>query len=163
VHKRTMILTSFVLFLSLVLVGGAHAGGWTKRVSGGMSYASPYGEFTVTLSAWDNGNETNGGQGQYYYPPLDRSFHLKVSELCTGQLPDGPWAVAIGKVSGQDGTEVTGDGYGAIAVIDRGKAGDGVRVAFYPSIENLEGWCDNRAEGKLPAKVVDGNFHIRSR
>ena len=165
--KKRILITIFILIAILAITIPASAA-WSERISGGSSYASPYGPFTVTLSAWENTDGTFGGQGQYYYPPLDRTFHLKVQKVCTGVVGGSgpyagqPYAVGIGEVFGQDGTEVS-VGYGAIAVAEGGDYGDGFRVAFDKTWDFVDTWCNNGAEYKFPARVVDGNFNLRSK
>ena len=164
---RKLLVASLLACLVAVTLLPVCAASWTERISGGMSSAVPYGDFTVTLSAWDNGDGTFGGQGQYYYPPSDRTFHLKVSRICSGLVASGPFAgqpyvVAIGPVFGQDGTEVV-NGYGAIAVAEGGTAGDGVRVWFDRTLEVVEDFCEAGAYDSFPAIVNDGNFNIRSK
>ena len=165
--KKTSLISLVVILALLVLTIPAGAAGWTERISGGMSYATPYGAFTVTLSAWENADGTFGGQGQYYYPPIDRTFHLKVQKVCTGTVQAGPYtgqpyAIGIGEVFGQDGTEVS-VGYGAIAVAEGDESGDGVRVWFDMTWDIVNAFCESGANNSFPAKVVDGNFNIRSK
>jgi hypothetical protein len=159
--KITLVLILTVLVVTMATPVGA--AGWTKRVSGGCSYASPYGEFTVTLSAWEKADGTYGGEGQYYYPPLERTFHLDVTRVCFGMLGDAPYAAAIGTVRGQDGTEVTDGGWGGIAVLEGGDAGDRFRVWFDVTQERADYFCESGAEHSFPALVVDGNFSIRTK
>lgn len=157
-NRLTVLLVSLLVLSAMVVTVSAQ--GWTKMVTGGCSYTTNYGEFTVTLSAWQRG-ETFGGQGQYYYPPLDRAFHLEVEQVCFAE--DLSWAVAIGPVRGQDGTEVTGEGFGAIAIKEGGDQPDRFRVAFDKSEAFVQEWCENGAEGTFPAIVQDGNFNIREK
>jgi len=164
--KKLAILVA--LLVVLVVAVPASAASWTERISGGMSYAYPYGEFTVTLSAWQKADLTYGGEGQYYYPPLNKTFHLDVTKVCVGTVSSGPYAgapyaVGMGTVRGQDGTVVSGDGFGAIAVAEGGDAGDGVRVWFDMTKAVIDAFCDAGAYDSFPARVVDGNFNIRSK
>lgn len=165
--KKTLLVTVILLISLLLATIPAGAASWKVKVTGGMSYAMPYGEFTVTLSAKENVDGTFKGQGQYYYPPANRTFHLKVKKLCTGIVPSGPYdgqqyAIGVGKVFGQDGTNVI-NGFGGIAVAEGGNSGDGVRVTFDKTWAEVEDWCDSGAGSLFPAKVVDGNFNIRSK
>lgn len=135
---------------------------WTERISGGMSYSS-IGEFTVTLSAWDNGGGDFGGQGQYYYPGNGNTFHLEVEKICTGTANSGePYVIAIGPIKLQDGTVLGGAEYGAIAVVEGGEAADRVRVKVYSSLEDANAFCTGGDPG-ASVKVLDGNFNIRSK
>ncbi len=167
--KKLLVVSLLACLLAVTLLP-VSAASWTERISGGMSYAHPYGEFTVTLSAWESADGTYGGQGQYYYPPSDRTFHLKVNRICYGTVVDGtfagqPYVVAIGPVFGQDGTEVN-VGYGAIAVAEGDDSPDGVRVRFDETLAFVEGFCTMARVGAnnvFPALVIDGNFNIRSK
>jgi len=159
----------FLVIVASLLITIPVSAAWIEKISGGSSYSSNYGPFTVTLSAWENVDGSFGGQGEYYYPPLNRAFHLVVTKICTGTVENTsspydnqPYVVAIGTVKGQDGTEVS-VGYGAIAVAEGGDYGDGFRVAFDQTYEFVDNWCENGAEGKFPAHVEDGNFNIRSK
>lgn len=158
--KRLSVALVALLVLSAT-AATVSAGGWTERISGGSSYSENYGEFTVTLSAWQKADGEFGGEGQYYYPPLERTFHLDVTKVCFAD--DSSWAVAMGTVRGQDGTEVTGEGWGAIAVLEGGDQPDRFRVAFDKSESFVADWCDQGAYGRFPAIVQDGNFNIRSK
>jgi hypothetical protein len=155
-----LLIAVMVVLVAAMPVG---AGGWTERISGGSSYAEPYGEFTVTLSAWEKVDGTYGGEGQYYYPPINRTFHLDVNRVCFGEIGGAPVAAAIGTVRGQDGTEVTDGGWGGIAVKEGGDAGDRFRVWFDKEESAMNAWCEALAYGTFPALVVDGNFNIRSK
>ncbi len=163
-----VILLACLMAVTLLPVSAA-AAGWTKRINGEMLSAVNYGEFHVMLSAWDKGDDTYGGQGQYYYPPIDRTFHLKVSRVCSGEVTNGPFTgspyiVAIGSIFLQDGTEPqAGGGFGAIAVAEGGTAGDGVRVWFDETLPVVEAFCENGAYDSFPARVMDGNFNIRTK
>lgn len=159
-RKRLSVVLVALLVVS-AMAATVSAGGWTDRISGGSSYSLNYGEFTVTLSAWQKDDGTFGGEGQYYYPPLNRTFHLDVTHVCFAA--DQSWAVAIGPVRGQDGTEVTGEGFGAIAIKEGGDEPDRFRVAFDQSEAFVQAWCENGAYGTFPAIVQDGNFNIRSK
>ena len=157
----------FIVVLFALAFTAPVSAAWTERISGGSSYSSNYGEFTVTLSAWQNSDGSFGGQGQYYYPPLERTFHLEVTKVCTGIVPSGEYAgqsyaVAVGPIKGQDDTEVN-IGFGGIAVVEGDEAGDAFRVAFDETSEYVINWCENGAEAHFPAKVLDGNFNIRTK
>jgi hypothetical protein len=158
-----LVMLALAATASLLMALPASAASWAERISGGSSYAAGYGEFTVTLSAWEKVDGTYGGEGQYYYPPLNRTFHLDVTRVCFGELGGAPYAVAIGTVRGQDGTEVTDGGWGGIAVLEGGDAGDRFRVWFDRTESVMNAWCENGAYGTFPALVVDGNFNIRSK
>jgi hypothetical protein len=160
VRKRLSVglLVLVVICATATTVG---AGGWTERISGGSSYSTNYGEFTVTLSAWQKADGGFAGEGQYYYPPLNRTFHLDVMQVCFA--PDLSWAAAIGTVRGQDGTEVTGGGWGGIAILEGGDGPDRFRVWFDREQAAMEAWCQAGAYGSFPAAVEDGNFNIRSK
>jgi hypothetical protein len=158
------------LLVVLVVALPASAAGWSQRVSGGMSYAYYGGaleKFTVTLSAWEKADGTHGGEGQYYYEPSGIRFHLDVTQTCFGTVSGGAYdgaayAVGIGTVRAQGGSPV--GGYGAIAVAEGGKAGDGVRVKVNLESTTLETTCSFWAgNSSFFARAVDGNFHIRSK
>jgi hypothetical protein len=160
---RKLVVVATAVLIVLLAVVPALAGGWTERISGGSSYSLNYGEFTVTLSAWQKEDGSYGGEGEYYYPPLNRKFHLDVTRVCFGTYSGKPYAVAMGTVRGQDGTEVPGEGYGAIAVLDGIDEPDRFRVWFDVSEAAAIGFCENGAYGLFPAIVQDGNFHVRSK
>ena len=164
--KKHILITIFIVIAILAITIPASAA-WSEKISGGSSYSSNYGPFTVTLSAWENSDGSFGGQGQYYYPANGRTFHLKVQKVCAGTVPSGtyagqPYAVGVGEVFGQDGTSVN-VGYGGIAVVEGGQSGDAFRVAFDETLTFVNNWCESGAGYLFPAKVLDGNFNIRSK
>lgn len=136
---------------------------WTERINGEMSVSS-IGPFYVNLSAWDGGDGTFGGQGEYYYPTSGVKWHLKVTEVCSGVNGLGqPYIVAIGPISEQEGTDVWYT-HVAIAITERGEAGDGIRVPTFSSLEAAEAYCHNAvASGLGGVVVVEGNFNIRTK
>lgn len=158
-RKRLSVALVALLALS-AMAATVSAGGWSERISGGSSYSENYGEFTVTLSAWET-EDGYGGEGQYYYPPLDRTFHLDVEKVCFG--PNQEWAAAVGPIRGQDGTEVMDGAWGGIAILEGGDAADRFRVGFNETKSEMEDWCNAGAYGLFPAIVEDGNFNIRSK
>ena len=121
---------------------------------------SSIGELTVTLSAWDNGDGTYGGQGQYYYPPTGNTFHLEVEQLCTGYISGQPYVIAVGPVKLQDGTFT--QEFGAIAVVEGGEANDKIRVLLFDSFAQAQGYCVSGNPGAT-VEVIDGEFNIRSK
>jgi hypothetical protein len=163
--KKIALLVS-VLLLALVVVIPVAAGGWTNRVSGGMSDSSPYDGLTVTLSAWQTTDGAWGGQGEYYYPGNGNNFHLEVTKVCFGTWAGGnydgkPYAVGIGALKYQAGS--ISAPYAAIAVVDGGKAlPDGVRVLAFETYAAAETYC-GRGNPGVGATVVDGNFNIRAK
>ncbi len=160
-----VILLACLIAVTLLPVSAAN---WTERISGGMSSAVGIaGEFTVTLSAWDNGDDTYGGQGQYYYSGNGNSFHIKVSHICTGIVASGvfagqPYVVAIGPIFEQDGTDVSYE-YAGIVVAEGGTEGDGIRVPTFASASEALSFCNRATQTSFPATVNDGNFNIRSK
>jgi hypothetical protein len=165
--KITLVLILTVLVVTMAMPVGA--AGWTRRVSGGMSYADYGGvkEFTVTLSAWEKADGTCGGEGEYYYEPNGQKFHLDITKVCFGMVSSGTYAgaayaVGIGTVRAQD--DGTFGGYGAIAIAEGGETGDGIRVladmAENDPRTSCTYWVTNTG---FPALVLDGNFNIRSK
>ena len=151
----------FVVVLFALAFTAPVSAAWTERISGGMSYSS-IGEFTVTLSAWENSDGSYGGQGQYYYPGNGNTFHLEVEKICTGTANSGqPYVIAIGPVKLQDGTVFEKE-YGAIAVVEGGEAADRVRVKLYSSFETADAFCTGGDPG-ASVQVLDGNFNIRGK
>jgi hypothetical protein len=149
------------LFLALSIPAGAAS--WEEKVTGGASYTAPYGEFTVTLSAQGSQSDGYKGEGQYYYPPLNRSFHLNVEDACID--PVAGTATAWGPVKGQDGTA---DGYGFLSVQDNDDAADRFRAGYVAGgtqAADLQGFIDQQCTGAaiFPAVVLDGNFSVRSK
>lgn len=159
--KLIFILVLLASLLITIPVGAA----WSEKITGGTSLTS-LGPFTVTLSAWENADGTFGGQGQYYYPGNGNTFHLVVEKICTGTVPSGtytgnPYVVAVGPIKEQDGTDFTGD-YGLISIAEGGDYGDGIRV-LVGSQGAMEYQCSIGAGFSYPARVIDGNFNLRSK
>jgi len=152
-----------VLCAILVLVSPVSAD-WTERINGQASAVTTYGEFYLNISAWDGGDGTFGGQGEYYYPGNGNKFHLKVEEVCSGVNGLGqPYIVAIGPISEQEGTEM-GFTYASFSITDRGELGDGIRVLAYTSHDAALNYCHNAvAMGLVAANVTEGDFTIRTK
>jgi hypothetical protein len=162
--KKTLAL-AFVLAMVLAAAAPAGAASWSGKVNGGSSYATPYGEFTVTLSAFSRTDGTATGQGEYSYPPLNRAFHLEVEGICLSSAGGYPTATAWGPARGQDGTA---DGYGMLSIRDRGDMADQFRAGYAAGAtdaSSLQSVIDQQCFGSaiFPATVVDGSFHITSR
>lgn len=170
---RSILLTVLVfLLLLLVTIPVSGKGGWVERVTGGMSDSLQLPGLTVSLNAWLNVDGSVGGQGQYQHPD-GTTYHLKVSEFCTGTVPSvlvnrdyagHRYAVAMGPVIGEDGE------WGAIAVVEGGATEpDAVWTAFVaPSsfIKKMFYNCLTYSEPNdsrifsFPSDVLEGNFNI---
>lgn len=164
-------LSTIILLLTITIPSAAGNGGWSKRVTGGMTDSVANFPLIFSINARENFDGTFGGQGQFYI--VGAKYHLKVTKLCTGVVPPGyeytghEYVVVIGELFGQDGTEVD-EGYGGISIVEGGSSkSDAVRWAFDRQHSTMRIFCDDvflaPSYYSFTFEVQNGNFNIRSR
>jgi hypothetical protein len=163
--KKYSFVIVILVVLLLIVVLPISAASWSNKVTGGGQAAAGGVDFSITTSAWNDGNGHVGGQMQYsrYDQTLpDLSMHGKVE--CFNVFEDGAVAVAAGPAKAQydPGGAVGSDDWMVVEIREGGiGAGDEVRVRLM-SDSDVQDVCDSPS-GIFPGLVYDGNFSIRSK
>lgn len=162
---KKQLLIFIVVVLVLLILPTTVLAAWTEKVTGSMEDSANYPGMSISLVAWDNGDGTFGGNGEYAYGPWQ--WHLDVKHVCFGSTPDGHAAViAIGTVKDQVGNLNLAEGsdWGFLAVRD-GNDGEHDRLRAGRGITQASaiGYYDSLAGNVWPAEVTVGDFNIREK
>lgn len=153
--KRSLF-TFILIVLMLGLITSLALAGWADKITGGGQAMAGGTQFSITVSAWDDGS--GGVAGQMEYSRTSLSMHASVE--CVGLFNEGTVGVAAGPVRFQEGS-MAGD-WMVVEILEGGVgSGDRVRVRVM-SIDAALGVC-GKPSGTFPGTIYDGNFNLRSR
>lgn len=153
--KRRILAVILTLLALTIVAVPVSAGRWTEQVTGGGQAVAGDTYFSVTASAWKDGESNVSGQIQYSRDDLE--FHA--TAMCFNTF-DGT-AVVAGPAWAQEG-DVEDDAWAIIEIMEDGVgSGDWVRVRL-KSQDVAESVCANGPSGSYPGMIYDGNFNIRT-
>lgn len=158
--RKRHFLLAFVLVAALFIALPVGAASWAHKVTGGGQASAGGIDFSITVSAWKDGDGASAGNIEYDRPGVN--FHAKVE--CMGVFDGGSKAVAAGPGWNQEGTSWLNEGNWVIVNVHEGGVGAGDEVRVYQgSSENAMASCSDGPVGGFPGTVFDGNFNIRSK